>query len=81
VLNATAAELMTTPVLSCHVDHPLKIVWGSLNARSFRCAPILDDDGRPQGVVHARDLARALLDEITYEEELLRDYVLGIGYQ
>jgi hypothetical protein len=23
----------------------------------------------------------ALLDEVTHEEELLRDYVLGIGYQ
>jgi hypothetical protein len=33
------------------------------------------------GVVHARDLARALLEEVTEEEALLRDYVLGVGYQ
>jgi len=26
-------------------------------------------------------VARALLDEVTHEELLLRDYVLGIGYQ
>jgi len=52
-----------------------------MNARSLRCVPILDDSGRPQGVVHARDLARALLDEVTEEEVLLRDYVLGVGYQ
>ena len=52
-----------------------------LNARSLRCAPILDNEGRPLGVVHARDIARALIDEETHEEELLRDYVMGIGYR
>jgi CBS domain-containing protein len=43
--------------------------------------PVIDDFGRPQGIVHARDLARALLEEVDEEELLLRDYVLGIGYQ
>jgi len=76
-----AAEIMTHSVLSCHVDQTLQGVWETLNARSLRCVPILDAAGRPQGVVHARDLARALLNEITEEEVLLRDYVLGIGYQ
>jgi len=31
--------------------------------------------------VHARDVAIALLDEVNYEEVLLRDYVMGVGYQ
>jgi CBS domain-containing protein len=52
-----------------------------MNARSLRAIPIFDVSGRPQGVVYARDLARALLDEMNEEELLLRDYVLGIGYQ
>ena len=78
---AGADAIMTRAVLSCHVDQTLQLVWSNLSARSLRCAPILDHDGRPQGVVHARDLASALLAEVTYEEGLLRDYVLGIGYQ
>jgi predicted transcriptional regulator len=49
-----------------------------MNERSLRCAPILDG-GPPKGVVHACDIARALLDEEMYEEELLRDYVMAIG--
>ncbi|MFL6604929.1 MAG: CBS domain-containing protein [Steroidobacteraceae bacterium] len=73
--------IMTRSVFSCHVDQELQSVWAALNAQSLRSAPILDDSRRPQGVVHARDLARALLDEVTSEEVLLRDYVLGIGYQ
>jgi CBS domain-containing protein len=52
-----------------------------MGAGNHRCAPVLDDSGRPRGVVQARDVARALLDEATTEEVLLRDYILGIGYQ
>ncbi len=81
VFNTNAEAMMTKSVLSCHVDHTLQSVWASLNARGLRCAPVLDNSGKPQGVVHARDLARALLDEVESEEVLLRDYVLGIGYQ
>jgi CBS domain-containing protein len=78
-LNAGA--IMTKPVLSCHVDHPLQQVWETMNSRSLRAIPLLDDDGRPRGVVHARDVATALLDELGRDETLLRDYVLGVGYQ
>jgi CBS domain-containing protein len=76
-----ADAMMTRTVLSFQTHQPLQEVWQSLNARSLRCAPILDSDGRPQGILHARDLATALIDEVTYEELLLRDYVLGVGYQ
>lgn len=80
-LLASAGTIMTTTMLSCHVDETLHRVWELMSGRSLRCAPVLDEDGRPQGIVHARDLALALLDEVTQEEALLRDYVLGIGYQ
>lgn len=73
--------LMSHPIISCHVDQSLQRLWETMNARSLRCIPVLDDSGRPQGVVHARDLARALLEEVNEEETLLRDYVLGVGYQ
>ncbi len=81
VLETNAGAIMTKSVVSCRVDQPLQQVWAIMNARSLRCAPVLDNVGRPRGVVHARDIARALLDEEAHEEELLRDYVLGIGYQ
>ncbi len=79
--NTNAEAIMTKAFISCHVDQTLQSVWATLNARSLRCAPVLDDSRKPQGVVHARDIARALVDEVTSEELLLRDYVLGIGYQ
>ena len=76
-----AAAIMTCPMFACQVGDSLQGIWTGLNSRSLRCAPILDADGRPCGVVHARDVATALLDEVTQEEVLLRDYVLGVGYQ
>jgi CBS domain-containing protein len=81
LFNTSAGDVMTPTILSCHVDHTLQSVWDNLTSRALRCAPILDNAGRPQGIVHARDLARALLEEVTEEEALLRDYVLGVGYQ
>ena len=80
-LGLNAGALMTKPLLSCHVNEDLQQIWAVMNSRTLPCAPILDDDGRAQGVLHARDVAIALLDEVTYEELLLRDYVMGVGYQ
>ena len=80
-LGFNAGEIMTKPLLSCHVDETLQQVWAVMNSRTLPCAPILDDEGRAQGVMHARDVAMALLDEVNYEEVLLRDYVMGVGYQ
>jgi len=76
-----AGAVMANPVFSCHVNEAAQRVWEGMNARSLRAVPILDTSGRPQGVLHARDLARALLDEVNEEEILLRNYVLGVGYQ
>jgi CBS domain-containing protein len=80
-VNANAAALMTQPIRSCSPDETLQSLWEAMGAGVVRCIPVLDEAGRPLGVVHARDVARALLDEVTHEELLLRDYVLGIGYQ
>ena len=80
-VKMNTGAIMTHPVFSCDVDQTQQRVWESMNTRSLRSVPVLDDSGRPQGVVYARDLAHALLDEVNEEEVLLRDYVLGVGYQ
>ena len=42
--------------------------------------PIVDQDYRPIGVLHVRDILQVLLEESQDEESMLRDYVMGIGY-
>ena len=80
-MSFNAGAIMTKPALTCHIDEALEQVWAVMNSRTLPCAPILDDDGRPQGVLFARDVAIALIDEVNYDEKLLRDYVMGVGYQ
>jgi CBS domain-containing protein len=80
-LDERAGDIMSRSVLSCHVTQTLQFVWGQMSARRVRCVPVLDNMRKPLGVLSARDLAGALFDEVTNEEVLLRDYVLGIGYQ
>jgi CBS domain-containing protein len=80
-LNLNAGAIMSEPLLSCHDEDPLQGIWSVMNVQALPCAPIVDKDGRAQGILHARDVAIALIDEGIYEEGLLRDYVMGIGYQ
>jgi CBS domain-containing protein len=80
-IEARAGSIMAHPVVFCDVEQTLQRVWEAMHARSLRSVPILNGSGRPVGVVHARDLAQALLDETNEEEIVLRDYFLGVGYQ
>ena len=80
-MGLNAAAIMTKPALSCHIDEALEQVWAVMSSRTLPAAPILDEDGRAQGVLFARDVAIALIDEVNYDEKLLRDYVMGVGYQ
>jgi len=44
-------------------------------------SPWVDQHAIPSGVINARDALRELLAQEQYEESLLRDYVMGVGYQ
>ena len=80
-LDLNAGAIMTKPLLWCHTEEPLQQIWAVMNSRTLPSAPIVDKEGHAQGVLHARDVATALIEDGTYEEGLLRDYVMGVGYQ
>jgi CBS domain-containing protein len=81
IFATTVGSVMTSSFLGCRENQTLQSVWNSLSSRNLRCLPVLDESDRPLGVLHARDLVRALLEEVTHEEILLRDYVMGVGYR
>ena len=76
-----AADVMTRDVASCHPTDCLPDVLSVMHKRGFVHIPIVDEQFKPLGVVNARDALRELLAEEKYEESLLRDYVMGIGYR
>lgn len=79
--SSTASEVMQRDVVSCHSTDTLNDIWSLMKDRSLKNVPVVDDACRPLGVLNVRDLLHLLLRETEYEELLLRDYVMGVGYQ
>ena len=52
-----------------------------MKERKSKNIPVVDQDSRPIGLLHARDILQVLLKESEDEESMLRDYVMGIGYE
>lgn len=74
------ANVMTRDVVCCHPGDPLHKVWSLIKEKGVLQVPVVDQDRHPIGVLAVRDALQALLKETEYEEKLLRDYVMGIGY-
>ena len=79
-LASAASTVMTRTVVSFRPDDLLQDVWTAMKHRSLKNVPIMDQDSRPIGVLNARDVLEALLEEVEQEEMLLRDYVMRIGH-
>jgi CBS domain-containing protein len=78
---ATAAStVMTRTVILCHPSDLLHDVWSIMKERGLKNIPVVGQDSRPIGVLNARDALEVLLEEAEYEEQLLRDYVMCVGY-
>jgi len=78
---ATAAStVMTRTVILCHPDDLLHDIWSIMKERGLKNIPVVGQDSRPIGVLNARDALEVLLEEAEYEEQLLRDYVMCVGY-
>ncbi len=76
-----AALVMSADVVLCAPRDVLQDVWSKMKARGLKNIPIADADGRPIGVLNARDVLGVLVQEVKDEESLLRDYVMGVGYR
>ena len=75
-----AALVMSANVLRCVCSDRVHEVWLKMKARDLKNIPVTDADGMPIGVLNARDALGVLLQEVSSEESLLRDYVMGVGY-
>jgi CBS domain-containing protein len=80
-MDATAATVMSRPIVSCGPTDDVYVVWQMMVAQNLQNVPVLDTDSRPLGVLDIRDAVKALLEQEEYQEHLLANYVAGIGYQ
>ena len=74
-------SIMTRDVTYCRTDDVLLNVWSVMRERGVQRVPILDEARRPLGIIYAREALQALLSESEDEDELLRDYISGVGYR
>ena len=79
--QTAAADVMTRQVAFCRAADRLADVLLTMQTQGLIHLPVIDGDGQPVGVVTARDALRLLMMEGQYEEALLRNYVMGVGYQ
>ena len=75
------ASIMTREVVSCRPDATLREVWDVMKARNLKHLPVAGEDGRALGILAARAVVQALVEETEQEEQLLRDYVMCLGYR
>jgi CBS domain-containing protein len=79
-LAAPLSAIMTRDFLSCRASDSLIQVWSALKQHGLQRVPVLDDARQPVGILYARDALQALLGEAEAEDEMLRDYIQGVGY-
>jgi len=62
-------------------DQRLEEVWTTIKGHGLKNIPVVDEARIPVGILNARDALQALLQDVRNEEDLLRDYVMGVGYR
>jgi CBS domain-containing protein len=76
-----AGDVMTQELTTCEPQELLSDVLAMMHARGLIHVLLNGTNKQPVGVLNARDGLRALLAAGNHEEALLRNYVMGIGYQ
>ena len=79
--TTVVANVMARDVVRCRPDDWLQDVWSLFKQHGLKNIPVVDEDSVPMGILNVRDALQALLNDVEYEEQLLRDYVSCVGYQ
>lgn len=79
--TAPVIEAMTREVTTTTPEGRLEDAWGMMKARGFKNIPVVDPNGKPLGVLNARDVLQILWHDVQKEEELLFNYVMNVGYR
>lgn len=76
VVDRPVSELMTTAVITCDINEPMRTIYELMDRHQIRHIPITEH-GELCGIIHMTDVIKFRLDEIRTEAEALKDYVAG----
>ena len=80
-LDAPVDTIMARDIAFCRSTDPLLDVWRVMKERGFQRIPVVDAQRHPVGIVYARDALAGMLDEVEIDDELLREFISGVGYR
>lgn len=79
--STPVSDVMARDFTTCAPEDLLSDVLATMHLRGLIHVPLVGAGNMPLGVLNARDGLRVLLAAGNHEEALLRNYVMGIGYQ
>ena len=80
-LRESVESIMRRDVATCRSSDSLSNVLQAMKLRGFHRIPVVDDKLGPVGIVYARDVLQCLLEEVEIDDDLLRDFITGVGYR
>jgi CBS domain-containing protein len=75
-LERTAADLMTTEVVTCALDATAEQLMAEMTVRRFRHVPVTED-GVLVGIISIGDVVNARVRELETETQQLTNYISG----
>lgn len=74
-------EAMTREVTTATPEDHLGDAWEIMKTSGLKNIPVVTPDGKPLGVLNARDVLRSLWQDVQKDEDLLFNYVMNVGYR
>ena len=75
------ADVMSKDLIVCRPEDRLHDAWSTMKKHGLKQLPVANDAAEPLGLLYVGDALEALIKDSEYEESLLRDYVMGVGYR
>ena len=76
ILDATVADIMTSPVLSCSSQDSVEGVASTMTERRIRHMPVIDD-GTLEGIVTIGDVVLSRTRQLEQDRHQLEQYITG----
>jgi CBS domain-containing protein len=75
------SRAMSRNIVYCTAADDLHDAWHVMSERRLQNMPVLGADSKPLGILDIRDALQALLEEEQYQEQVLINYISGVGYR
>ncbi len=74
-------SLMCSDIHSCKATDDLNNVWSKMSINNLNAMPVVDEENNPLGVLSSKCVLVKLLAEARQQDQLMRDYIDGMGYR